>query len=184
MVRFIHTLGPSGTNCEKAAQEWREEKGFLDAKIVLHETLEVALLEAKKEYSTSVVVGCVVYPELHGIVFNNLNDTALLDMFFSDTYEMVIAENRQQEINEYSVASHPAPKSLLEKIQLDSIVEATSNVNAAELCSEGKVKACLTTKIGALDRQLDIVESFGVVRMGFSVHGCKELHNSESFIGH
>ncbi|MCW2256946.1 hypothetical protein M2263_003037 [Providencia alcalifaciens] len=44
---IIHTLGPIGTNCEKAAYYWLKQKN-LDGKVILHETLEVSVEKIKK----------------------------------------------------------------------------------------------------------------------------------------
>lgn len=70
----IHTLGPSGTNCEAAANNYLEKKKA-KGKICLHETLEKAVSEIEHD-ENSLLLGCVVYPELHTLVFSNLKNGA------------------------------------------------------------------------------------------------------------
>lgn len=66
----IHTLGPKGTNCDKAGYLWLRQKKF-HGDIELHSTLEAALVEVKKN-KDDLLLGCAVYPDLHKIVFENL----------------------------------------------------------------------------------------------------------------
>ena len=68
-VMIVHTLGPKGTNCEKAGLLWLKNKG-VRGEVRLYETLEEALLHVKST-ENSVLLGCAVYPFLHQIVFEN-----------------------------------------------------------------------------------------------------------------
>ncbi|WP_286146036.1 hypothetical protein [Shigella sp. FC1967] len=93
----IHTLGPSGTNCEKAAHYWLN-KNNRQGNIILHPTLETAVKEMDNS-SNSVLLGCIVYPYLHNIVFSNLSFIKLTDCFVMDTHNMLFA-SRFNNINE------------------------------------------------------------------------------------
>lgn len=168
----IHTLGPKGTNCEKAAYYWLE-KNKLDGNIILHETLEFAVEEIKKD-NDCILLGCIVYPYLHNIVFKNLSLLKLTDCFVMDTHNMLFASrfNNYRKIN--SIGSHPAPKDLISKMtNLNNNIESllfNSNSESALQCAKGTVDACITTLKAAESHKLNILYDFGPVPMGFSIH--------------
>ncbi|MCG7498656.1 hypothetical protein MHO82_17450 [Vibrio sp. Of7-15] len=165
-ISEIHTLGPKGTNCEKAAYHYIKEKK-LDAEVILHDSLESAV-EVVLKKTSSALLGCVVYPDLHNIVFSNLENMQLGDVFLLDTYEMVLASREGVESEIKRVASHPAPQNLVPEgldIQLCS-----SNAQAAHLCSSLEVDGCITTSEAARNKGLKLVRDFGKVKMGFSIH--------------
>lgn len=170
----VHTLGPTGTNCEKAAHEYlrRESKA---GKILLHETLEAAVEELINSDEGGVLLGCIVYPKLHDIVFKNLRTLKLVDCFVIDTHEMVFAGRDNSLAAISSVGTHPAPKHLvLEVPDLRRDVEVTicdSNSAASLKCANGDFDACITTDVAANANGLHIFKSFGPVPMGFSIHG-------------
>lgn len=170
----VHTLGPTGTNCEKAAQEYlrRQSKA---GNIRLHETLEVAVEELINSEEGGVLLGCIVYPQLHDIVFKNLGKLKLVDCFVIDTHEMVFAGRSTSLSAISSVGTHPAPKHLVsEVLDLRPDVRVTicdSNSAASLQCANGDFDACITTDVAATKNGLHIFKSFGPVPMGFSIHG-------------
>jgi hypothetical protein len=166
-IEVIHTLGPAGTNCEKAAIEWYKRQGRT-GKVKLYQTLEKALEEMPKTASHALL-GCIVYPELHTLVFSNLKTLTLSDCFIMPTFNMVLATRNQGPIT--SVATHPAPQLLASGEYKKTIV--TSNSEAAIQCSEGAVDACITTLPSATNYKLHVKEDFGEVPMGFSIHTVK-----------
>ncbi|MDM3592801.1 prephenate dehydratase domain-containing protein [Proteus mirabilis] len=167
----IHTLGPAGTNCEKAAYYWLN-KNNQQGNIILHPTLETAVKEMEVS-ANSLLLGCIVYPFLHNIVFNNLSFIKLTDCFVMDTHNMLFASrfNNIKEIKK--LGSHPAPQDLFRKItELDNIerVLFNSNSEAALQCGLGRVDGCITTLSAAKKYHLNILYDFGPVPMGFSIH--------------
>ncbi len=52
LSRTIHTLGPAGTNCEKAGYLWLKNNNF-NGEVILYSTLEEALVEVKKQARSS-----------------------------------------------------------------------------------------------------------------------------------
>lgn len=108
-IRRIRTLGPTGTNCEAAARHYAQSHG-LDAEVVLHSTLEEAI-ELVIQEPRSALLGCVVYPDLHQLVFPYLGRMTLADLFLFDTFNMVLAA-RDADTPLNLVASHPAPRAL------------------------------------------------------------------------
>jgi len=167
MIKTLHTLGPAGSNCEKAAGKWFEQNNSA-GEVVLYSTLEDALHEMPKNKSHALM-GCVVYPKLHEIVFSNLDTFTLLDCIIVPTYSMVLAaQAEQREIR--TVASHPAPEKLVPKGV--ECIYVNSNPLAAKMCAAGEVDACVTTLRSANDYELLVVKDFGEVMMGFTVHAC------------
>ncbi|WP_319557419.1 hypothetical protein [Thiomicrorhabdus sp.] len=164
----IHTLGPSGTNCEMAAQHWMKEN-HSSGRVVLHKTLEEAQAATLEDQENAVLLGCVVYPDLHNIVFQHLQEFELMECFVVPTLEMVLAGHKTKVSIEDRFICHPAPKSLLPK-GAKHIELATSNAEAAKLCGLHQADFCITTLPSAQENGLTVVQRFGAVRMGFSVH--------------
>ncbi len=164
-IAKIRTLGPQGTNCEAAAKHYVRQMG-LDAEVVLHTTLEEAIGDVVEE-PRSALLGCVVYPDLHNLVFPYLKTMVLADMFLFNTFNMVLA-TRPGVTGFEQVASHPAPQSLVSDRY--PVILATSNAEAARMCRDGEVDACITTLPASHACGLEIVEDFGEVPMGFTIH--------------
>ncbi|AHK18453.1 prephenate dehydratase domain-containing protein [Yersinia similis] len=169
----VHTLGPAGTNCEKAAHTWlikNNQKG----EVKLHKTLESAVKYMEQEENDDVLLGCIVYPYLHHLVFKNIQRLRLVDCFVMDTHNMLLA-SRYDNVNKLkSVGSHPAPQDLI--LQINGIDNSifielfNSNSEAAQQCAAGVVDGCITTLLAAQQCQLNILTDFGPVPMGFSIH--------------
>ncbi|MDE1462525.1 hypothetical protein [Spartinivicinus poritis] len=143
------------------------QENALDAKVVLHETLEDAL-DVVLTDRDFVLLGCIVYPDLHNIVFSTLKELKLKDIFLLDTYEMVLATRVDFEGSIDCVASHPAPKNLVPNGA--NIELCSSNAKAASMCSKSEVDACITTSKAANKYNLKVITDFGKVKMGFSIH--------------
>ncbi|MEW1551693.1 bacilysin biosynthesis protein BacA [Streptomyces tsukubensis] len=163
----VHTLGPTGTNCEAAAYHYLEQNRQRQGSVVLYDTLESAIDGVKADPADSVLLGCVVYPRLNEIVFRNLASMSLHECFMMPTHPMVLAVRERGPVQK--VLSHPAPIGLVEDRGYD-IQFMTSNAAAALECAAGLGDACITTSVSAEANGLEIVEDFGPVRMGFSIH--------------
>ncbi|WP_207389281.1 hypothetical protein [Marinobacter halodurans] len=168
----IHTLGPAGTNCEKAGYFWLENKG-LKGDVKLYDTLEIAITEVKKK-PNDVLLGCAVYPELHHLVFENLKDMEIQDSFIIPTYNMVLAASSPDLAFDAStvIATHPAPAHLAKKYG-HSVKIVNSNSQAAWSCVHNEADACITTLKAAMENDLTVVCDFGEVPMCFTIHANK-----------
>jgi len=165
-IHTIHTLGPKGTNCEAAATHWLSQHNK-KADICLHETLEDAVLKMGS-ISNSALLSCIVYPDLHHLVFRNLDRLQLVDAFIMPTIPMVLASVTSFE-RPATVASHPAPVDLIPEWIADRRF-VTSNSAAAKACRDGLVESCITTERAAMAYDLRILLNFGEIPMGFAVH--------------
>ncbi|WP_184503645.1 prephenate dehydratase domain-containing protein [Streptomyces botrytidirepellens] len=163
----VHTLGPAGTNCEAAAHYYLEQHHHKQGRVLLYGTLENAVDGVMTNPADSVLLGCVVYPKLNEIVFRNLKSMSLHECFMMPTHRMVLAARDRSRIR--TVVSHPAPVDLIEDLGYD-IRLVTSNATAALECSTGGADACITTSVAAEANNLEVIEDFGPVQMGFSIH--------------
>ena len=167
MQKTIHTLGPQGTNCQKAAKFWLK-KNNMKGDIILHDTLENAVKEVKNKPKNNVILSCVVYPKLHNIVFTNKDWLKLSECFICKTYDMVFAKGKSNKI--YTAALHPAVDDLIKKDESIKKIYVDSNSKAAQCCSRGEVDSCITTMFSAKKMNLNIINSFGTINMGFAIH--------------
>lgn len=170
LLTAIHTLGPTGTNCEAAARHYAASRG-LSVEIVLHRTLEEGMARVLDD-PRSALLGCVVYPDLHGLVFPYLDRMVLADQFLFDTFPMLLAA-REPGVRPTRVASHPAPRALVPAGV--EVVLATSNAAAARSCAAGEVDGCITTRPAAEANGLAILVDHGPVPMGFTIHAHRAL---------
>lgn len=167
-VTALHTLGPPGTNCEHAARVWLARQGVDEPGAVrLYPTLEQGLEALPRDASVGLL-GCVVYPLLHELVFTNLHRLRLLDCFVLDTHEMLLAARPGVSGPLRTASCHPAPVSLVPD-GVDPVL-VDSNAVAARDCAAGRTDACITTRPAAEAHGLRLVRSFGPVPMGFTVH--------------
>jgi hypothetical protein len=163
IIDLIHTLGPTGTNCEAAARWWFRQKNR-EGRIVLHPTLEAAA--ESLEGGNSALLGCMVYPDLHTLVFSNLDAIVLEDIFVFPTHNMVVASRTGAQ--PVTVSCHPAPQRLVPDGSKISLVD--SNARAAIDCAAGITDGCITTIVCAHANRLKIVKDYGPIPMGFSIH--------------
>lgn len=164
----VHTLGPTGTNCEAAAYHWLRVRRGGTGSVVLYDSLESAVDGVLALPADSVLLACIVYPQLHEIVFQNLTELSLRECFVFPTYNMVLAAAEPTDELK-TIISHPAPINLLDEWDV-TINLADSNSAAAIACAGGAADACVTTSVAAEQNNLVVLKDFGPVPMGFSIH--------------
>lgn len=163
-ITHLHTLGPSGTNCERAAKEWFARREMI-GNVVLHSTLE-STIDVMPFDGSAALLGCVVYPDLHTLVFGNLERMVLADVFITPTFNMVLAARDPRALA--TVSSHPAPQHLVPGSATTALT--SSNSQAALDCAAGRTDGCITTLPAAQRNGLTVVHDFGPVPMGFTIH--------------
>lgn len=163
-IETIFTLGPMGTNCEAAATEWFRRQNR-QGEVVLYPTLEDAL-EKMPHDKKHALLSCVAYPELHTLVFSNLQKIKLAECFVFPTFNMVYASKNGLEPK--TVATHSAPQYLV-PIDVEKIY-VSSNAQAAADCAAEKADGCITTLPAAQQHNLKILKDYGPVPMGFAIH--------------
>jgi hypothetical protein len=164
-VTRLHTLGPTGTNCERAAVTWARYRS-LSPTLLLHRSLEDAANEVVGN-DGAALVSAIAYPQLHSLIYSHLRDFQLIDIFIMNTDEMVLAARSAS--NPAICATHPAPEKLIPAEV--ARVYASSNSDAAARCANGEVDGCVTTLCCAKYHNLTLVQNFGKVAMGFAIHG-------------
>lgn len=163
-IRYVHTLGPQGTNLETAAHEWLRRRG-IDGRIELHASLEAAL-DAVPDNGEHALAACAVYPALHTLTFGNLNRLHMVDSFIMPTHNMVLASAGAD--NPRTVSTHPAPVGLV-SVEAESRL-VLSNSQAAIDCADGRTEGCITTIVAAERHGLRVLRDFGPVPMVFTIH--------------
>ncbi|QUS58593.1 prephenate dehydratase [Pseudovibrio brasiliensis] len=164
-VRQVHTLGPTGTNCERAALRWAA-RHCKNAEVFLHATMELAA-EAVAKCRKSVLLSVVAYPHLHSIIYQHIGELKLMDVFIMNTDDMVLASSTGE--TPKLCATHPAPEKLIPASIERKFV--TSNAQAAAVCAKGEADGCITTLCAANEFSLTILRKHGPVPMGFTIHG-------------
>jgi hypothetical protein len=168
-VTVLHTLGPEGTNCELAARTWFDRAG-VDGEVILHPTLEEAA-DAVLGQPGAALLACIAYPELHTLIYTRYHRLVLVDSLIMPTHSMVLAA-RTSRPTIRTVATHPAPVTLVPDGAAVQLV--TSNSQAARDCADGLVDACITTAPAMVEHGLELVQDFGPLSMGFTVHAQRE----------
>jgi prephenate dehydratase len=163
-IRYVHTLGPHGTNLEAAAHEWLHRRG-IDGKVELHSSLETAL-EAVPADGKHALAACAVYPELHTLTFRNLHRLHMVDSFIMPTHNMVLASRGGDDPR--TISTHPAPSGLVPEDAESRFV--LSNAQAAIDCAAGITEGCITTSVAAERHGLQVLRDFGPVPMVFTIH--------------
>lgn len=163
-ITMLHTLGPAGTNCERAARKWFTDRG-MDPRVTLHATLEDALADMPRA-TGHALMACIAYRGLDGIFFNNLSWLSLHSVSVELTNEMVLAGRGGGDVR--TIASHSAPSYLVPTGT--RWVDSRSNAQAAADCRGGLADACITTSTAAHACSLTVLKSYGRLRMGFSIH--------------
>jgi prephenate dehydratase len=163
-IRYVHTLGPHGTNLETAAHEWLHRRG-IDGKVELHASLEAAL-DSVPDDGEHALAACAVYPALHTLTFGNLHRLHMVDSFIMPTHNMVLASTGAD--NPRTVSTHPAPVGLVSEEAESRLV--LSNSQAAIDCAAGSTEGCITTSVAAERHGLRVLRDFGPVPMVFTIH--------------
>lgn len=164
-VRQVHTLGPTGTNCERAALTW-VQRHCKTTEVFLHPTMEIAA-EAVAQCRKSVLLSVVAYPHLHSIIYEHIGQLKLMDVFIMNTDNMVLASSTGK--TPALCATHPAPEKLIPASIERKYV--TSNAQAAAVCAKGEADGCITTLCAANEFSLTVLTKHGPVPMGFTIHG-------------
>ncbi len=173
-----YALGPTGTNIEQAAKLWHVEMGVEPkAEIVLCDLPETAVKKAMEPHESGVLPvfwTCAVFKRMHTIFFGN---PATLPLFHS--YSMLLDEMQLASIspnvcegNDLSgvtIASHVSPAPLVDLLVGIGarVIDASSNGEAARMCREGQVSACITTESARRIYDLETVHKFGSPVMVF-----------------
>ena len=165
-ITSLHTLGPSGTNCELAARRWFARAGRR-GDVVLHPSVDEAA-DRVLEVPGAALLACCADPELNTLVYSRLGRLVMVDCLLVPTHHMVLAR-RPGVVAPESILLHPAPAALVPATFRRRIL-AAGNSEAARRCAGAEADACLTTLPAALREGLEVERDFGPVPLSFSVH--------------
>ncbi|MEE3663753.1 hypothetical protein V2I52_17790 [Brenneria sp. g21c3] len=170
-----YVLGPQGSNISQAALGWsKKNKLALKENIIFCKTPEEAIIRSESEHyqgEVNLAWTCAVYFRQHELFFSNHNHSLFFDQYRMKLDNMQLACKPNQNISlnlKNKIASHPSPSILLKNIESKiEIIDANSNSDAARLCSEGKVNACITTESARKIYGLKSIHEFGSPEMVF-----------------
>ncbi|WP_299142907.1 hypothetical protein [uncultured Vibrio sp.] len=168
-------MGPKGSNISQAANAWSTKNELIEKEnIIFCETPEEALTRSESEYKqgeVNLAWTCAVYFREHELFFSNHDHSLFFDQYKMklDNMQSVCKLEKKLSLEvATTIASHPSPSVLLRKAGAHiSIVDANSNSEAARLCAEGKVEACITTESARKIYGLKTVHEFGSPEMLF-----------------
>ena len=163
MTYTISTLGPEGTDSQRAAHHYALSSGISDYDILLCESFEDALDRVRDGSDFGIVPAA--YPGLFAL-HCKYRDLPIIGSFVLYTKSMVLARaNQNGPIR--TVALHPATKHLLSD-QYEPVF-----INSKPLCLrkvvDGDVDAGIGSKDVAEELGLKIVEEFGEIPMTWEV---------------
>jgi len=182
---MLYALGPNGTNIQQAAHKWADSIGIKDkTDIVLCPSPDVEVELAMQETRPHIVPVfslCAVYYDLCNIFFKYGSNYTFLSHLYMRLDGMQLA-SKKDSIEDISpnalVSTHNSPSVLLENNNY-RLVYANSNSEAAKMCYEDAVEACITTESARRIYGLKQNISFGSPSMlftfGTTQHGLKEL---------
>jgi len=147
--RAYHTLGPEGTSSRQAADVLASR---FPARIELFATYEAAAATIDDDPANRALIVANAYSGINKFYISH--DLIPAAAFFNDTPPYVIAARSLDvfERGSITVASHPAPRHLIETTLSHpsiEVLETDSTHRAAELVANDRADACLTTQIAA-----------------------------------
>lgn len=166
----IATLGPNGTCSERAALYYAENKK-IKSETILCDSFEIAIQKLMYDEVDMVIIPSA-YRELAEIVFGNMENIKLAEVFLYSTPGLVIATKQNDiGVNEIkTMATHSSPSILAKKIcPYAKLLYCSSNSASANRVINGEVDACVTTRICVEMNKLHIVKDFGEIPMGWNV---------------
>lgn len=169
-ITTLHTVGPDGGSCARAAQHWLERSmGGQDGRVELFDTMADAAA-ALAPLPEAALLGCVALDGMHSVVIDNLHRLVLADCFVLHTADVLVLAARHDRAARLRTIAGPAT---LTRMLLDDDhqpVDTRTTADAAGACAEARTDGCVTTPADADRHGLATVETFGRVPLGFTVH--------------
>lgn len=164
----IGTLGPEGTNSEKAAAEHLQRAGGGD--LLLFDTFE-EVAERLLDGTLDMAVVCTAYLKFSALYFERVPRLRMVEAFVADLHPMVIAvKPGSAHVGRPTFAVQPAILPLVRRHLADGqVIPAASNASAARDVAGGKADTCLTTEVAARACGLDVVCRMPPLRIPFVV---------------
>lgn len=178
----IATLGPKGTCSEETALAYLADLGIETGE---HLDLCASFEEAADRVlsgEADLVIVPAAYKGYNDIVFRNFGQLRTKEVLCTLTPEFVLAGRKSIPMpsmgRTYSIASHPSPEPLLDRLTFPhSIVKSSSNSDAAWRAAKGETDLCLTNSRAldevngeVVDEQcLHVIEHFGATGMEWAV---------------
>ena len=164
--KIIATLGPTGTDSERASKAYQSRLGLAQAD--RYPTYTSGFVSFDSALSDCLVIASAA-PEANEYVFSKpyRSTIEITDAFLSRTLDMVLVKRKGVKVIR-SVAIHPATAPLLRETNYE-LFSSTSKSQAVIDCLNKKADAALTS-ISCFDSaKCDLVENFGSYNMSWAV---------------
>jgi hypothetical protein len=166
----LGTLGPEGTNSEKAAREYMHREGLENYDLRLYDTFE--------EVADGVVAGrldrgliCTAYLKFSAVYFERAPKLLISESFVAALHPMVIASVRGASFKaQLKFACQPAILPLVVRFLNQAVVvPAASNASAALDVAAGRADICMTTETAANSAHLEILVRMPPLEIPFAI---------------
>ena len=163
----LGTLGPEGTNSQKAAREYLLRAGA-NAELRLFDTFEqVAAALIDRTLDKAVI--CTAYIKFSALYFERVPELHIAESFVANLHPMVIATRPSQA----GIASFTAQPAILPLVRgyLAEVeyVPAASNASAAHDVVAARADAALTTEVAAVTNGLVIAMRMPPLQIPFAI---------------
>ena len=166
---LIGTLGPRGTNSEKAAREFIQKRGMKSIDLRLFDTFE-EVADRLIDGSLDKGIICTAYLKYSAVYFERVPALRIVEAFVADLHPMVIATRPGFQLDDAETfAAQPAILPLIRTRIVGKHVPAASNSSAAEDVALEKVDACLTTEVASNAWKLSIRDRMPPLHMTFAL---------------
>lgn len=173
----LGTLGPEGTNSQKAAREYLLRAGA-NAELRLFDTFE-EVATALIDHTLDRALICTAYLKFSALYFERVPELHIAESFVADLHPMVIATRPGQAAGIASFTAQPAILPLVRRYLAEvDYVPAASNASAARDVVARKVDAALTTEVAAMTHGLAIVMRMPPLRIPFAVFERAEVREA------
>ena len=164
----VGTLGPEGTNSQKAAREFLL-RANANAELRLFDTFEdVAAAVIDRTLDKAVV--CAAYLKFSALYFERVPELNITESFVANLHPMVIATRPDHDEGIESFTAQPAILPLVRRFLAKvDFVPAASNASAAHDVLAGKADAALTTEVVAQMLGLEIAMRMPPLQIPFTI---------------
>ncbi len=169
-IYIISTLGPEGTDSERAALHYALTGKIPNPVIQLYSSFEAALDSVRSRVSDFAIVPAA---------YNNLfslhlayRDIPIIDTFILPTKSMVLAKRPNYTGEIRRIAIHPSTRPLLPETCEPVYVE--SKPLCLKMVADGKIEAAIGSEDVAENMDLEVIRDFGPVPMTWEVFGIEK----------
>ncbi len=175
-IGVIGTLGPEGTDSQKATEYYLQHILKTKGAVKLFDTLEEGIGALVKN-QTNYYIAPSICQKLDSLFFRFIDKIEICDSFVADTHDFVLARNPRVKHEYASIASPASNIALIEhepSIPRDiTPVFANNKSQSARICGTGRTDLAITNLRSAKIHNLEIIKNYGKIKMSWTVFQTK-----------